>query len=129
MRSEHFQRVSWKAPATTVIALASVAALTAMVWSSVDRSQSAFAGPPNQSALSIQQRAQADDPKKVLDAGRQRDELVGEIRALRQEVAELKSLMTSGRMRANIGNFADMPLDRIQLEIDYDRLREAMRAQ
>jgi hypothetical protein len=52
---------------------------------------------------------------------------VNEIRALRTEVAELKSLLTSGRVRTNIGNFQDMPLDKIRLEIDYARLREAMK--
>ncbi len=129
MRSEHFQRAAFRAPAVVAIALVGIAGISALVWPSGDRDRGAHAGPPNQSALSIQQRSRADDPNVALDAGRQRDELVSEIRALRQEVAELKSLLTSGRVRANIGNFADMPLDRIRLDIDYDRLREAMRDQ
>lgn len=87
----------------------------------------ADAGPPAPSALSIQQNAAATATQDALDAGKQRLDLVNEIRALRTEVAELKSLLTSGRVRANIGNFADMPLDKIRLEIDYTRLRDAMK--
>ncbi|MFM7260531.1 MAG: hypothetical protein ACKO3W_07995 [bacterium] len=90
----------------------------------VDR---ADAGPPAPSALSIQQNAASSDAQDALDAGRQRLDVVNELRALRTEVAELKSLLTSGRVRANIGNFADMPLDKMRLEIDYDRLRDAMK--
>jgi hypothetical protein len=92
----------------------------------VDRAE---AGPPAPSALSIQQNAggSGSSVENALDAGKQRLDLVNEIRALRTEVAELKSLLTSGRVRTNIGNFQDMPLDKIRLEIDYARLREAIK--
>lgn len=87
----------------------------------------AEAGPPAPSALSIQQKASAPDPQDALDAGRQRLELVDEMRALRTEVAELKALLTSGRVRTNVGNFSEMPLEKIRLEIDYVKLRDAMK--
>ena len=87
----------------------------------------AEAGPPAPSALSIQQKASATEPQDALDAGRQRLELVDELRALRTEVAELKALLTSGRVRTNVGNFSEMPLEKIRLEIDYVKLRDAMK--
>lgn len=87
----------------------------------------ADAGPPAPSALSMQQKASAPDPQDALDAGRQRLELVDELRALRTEVAELKALLTSGRVRTNISNFSEMPLEKIRLELDYVKLREAMK--
>ena len=87
----------------------------------------ADAGPPAPSALSIQQKASAPDPQEALDAGRQRLELVDELRSLRTEVAELKALLTSGRVRSSISNFSEMPLEKIRLEIDYVKLREAMK--
>jgi hypothetical protein len=87
----------------------------------------AEAGPPAPSALSIQQKASAPDPQDALDAGRQRLELVEELRVLRTEVAELKALLTSGRVRTTVSNFSEMPLDKIRLEIDYMKLRDAMK--
>jgi hypothetical protein len=90
----------------------------------VDRAE---AGPPAPSALSIQQKASAPDPQDALDAGRQRLELAEELRALRTEVAELKALLTSGRVRTTVSNFSEMPLDKIRLEIDYTKLRDAMK--
>ena len=41
----------------------------------------------------------------------------------------MRSLMTSGKLRTQISNFEDMKLDQIELEIDYAKLRDAMRAQ
>ncbi|MEY2795775.1 MAG: hypothetical protein RIR10_1491 [Planctomycetota bacterium] len=107
-------------------AIAGVAAMCAVVLSGTSTNR-AEAGPPAPSALSIQQKANAPDPQDALDAGRQRLELVDEMRALRTEVAELKALLTSGRVRTNIGNFSDMPLEKIRLEIDYAQLRDAMK--
>jgi hypothetical protein len=39
----------------------------------------------------------------------------------------LKALLTSGRVRTNVGNFSEMPLEKIRLEIDYVKLRDAMK--
>lgn len=123
-RTEHPTRPNHRL-ASIAFAVAG-SAVVAFLASSFDAGR-ADAGPPAPSALSIQQNANASAVEDALDAGKQRLDLVNEIRALRTEVAELKSLLTSGRVRANIGNFADMPLDRIRLEIDYARLRDAMR--
>lgn len=121
------QRFNSNAPRFASVALALGAgvlfasALSGMI---VDRAE---AGPPAPSALSIQQKASAPDPKDALDAGRQRLELAEELRALRTEVAELKALLTSGRVRTTVSNFSEMPLDKIRLEIDYTKLRDAMK--
>lgn len=107
-------------------AVAGVAAVCIAVLSGTSTNR-AEAGPPAPSALSIQQKANAPDPQDALDAGRQRLELVDELRALRTEVAELKALLTSGRVRTNVGNFSEIPLEKIRLEIDYVKLRDAMK--
>jgi hypothetical protein len=39
----------------------------------------------------------------------------------------LKALLTSGRVRTTVSNFSEMPLDKIRLEIDYTKLRDAMK--
>lgn len=83
----------------------------------------ADAGPPP-SALNMQQNRDADDQIQALDPGRQRLETIAEIRALRDEVRELRTLLTSGRVKTEVTN-----LDRIRLEIDYARLRDAIRSE
>jgi len=84
----------------------------------------ADAGPPPPSALNMQQNRDADEQIQALDPGRQRLETIAEIRALRDEVRELRTLLTSGRMKTEVTN-----LDRIRLEIDYARLRDAIRSE
>lgn len=84
----------------------------------------ADAGPPPPSALNMQQNRDADEQIQALDPGRQRLETIAEIRALREEVRELRTLLTSGRMKTEVTN-----LDRIRLEIDYARLRDAIRSE
>lgn len=84
----------------------------------------AEAGPPAPSALNMQQNRDATDQIDALDPGRQRLEMMSELRALREEVRDLRTLMTSGRMKTEVTN-----LDRIRLEIDYARLRDAIRAE
>lgn len=123
-RTEHPTRTNHRLASIAVAAAGG--AIVALFATSFGAGR-AEAGPPAPSALSIQQNAAATATQDALDAGKQRLDLVNEIRALRTEVAELKSLLTSGRVRANIGNFADMPLDKIRLEIDYARLRDAMK--
>jgi hypothetical protein len=87
----------------------------------------ADAGPPAPSALTMQQSDIADRTSEALDSGRQRAELVNELREIRREIADLRALLTSGRVRTTIGNFNEMPVDKIKLEIDYSKLRDAMR--
>jgi len=123
-RSEHPTRTNHRLASIAVAAAGG--ALVALFAVSFDAGR-VDAGPPAPSALSIEQNSAATATQNALDAGKQRLDLINEILALRTEVAELKSLLTSGRVRANIGNFADMPLHKIRLEIDYVRLRDAMK--
>ena len=83
----------------------------------------AEAAPPP-SALNMQQDRDAENQIQALDPGQQRLAMIAEIRALRDEVRELRTLVTSGRMKTEVTN-----LDRIRLEIDYARLREAIRSE
>ncbi len=90
-------------------------------------SQHAFAGPPGSSALSIQQNENAQKLLDAFDSGKQRAELVGELRSIRQEVSDLRALVTNGKMTSRIANFDEMPLDRMKLEIDYTKLAQAVK--
>jgi len=85
--------------------------------------QRAHAGPPAPSALSIEQRA-ASGNDVLLDAGAQQAEIISQLRSLRQEVAEMKAAMLSGRVRTEVTNLNDL-----KLEIDYAKLRDASRGQ
>lgn len=84
----------------------------------------ADAGPPPPSALNMEQNRDVGSQIQALDPGQQRLAMIAEIRALRDEVRELRTLVTSGRMKTEVTN-----LDRIRLEIDYARLREAIRSE
>jgi 16S rRNA C967 or C1407 C5-methylase (RsmB/RsmF family) len=111
----------------TILVSVAAGAVLALTASALVRD--ANAGPPGPSALNMQQRAAEGNTIQAFDSGAQRLELISEIRALRQEVTDMRSLMTSGKLRTQISNFEDMKLDQIELEIDYAKLRDAMRAQ
>ncbi len=83
----------------------------------------ADAAPPP-SSRNIDNAATQAANSQALDSGEQRLELIREIRGLRTEVGELKALLISGRMQTEIAN-----ADEIKLEIDYAKLRDAMRGQ
>ncbi len=92
-------------------------------------SQRAGATPPPPSAFnngtpssSNNQSSSANAASQALDSGRQREEMVAELRALRQEVSQLTTAVTSGRMRTEVSNLGEL-----KLQIDYAKLREAAR--
>ncbi len=76
--------------------------------------------PPGPSAAN--RGATADDMTRALDSGNQRAEMVSELRALRGDVAELKAIISGGRMRTEVTNLSE-------LRIDYAKLRDAARGQ
>ncbi len=82
----------------------------------------AYAGPPSQSALSIQQNQESQKMLDAMDSGKQRLELVNELKLLRQEVAGIRALVTSGVMATRIANF-----DEMKFEIDYAKLAQAVK--
>lgn len=85
-------------------------------------SRGAFAEPPRPSALNLQRGGSAGDPAELLDAGAQRLSMIAELKALRSEVSDLRAMLSSGRVKVEVSNLGEA-----RLEIDYDRLREAMR--
>jgi hypothetical protein len=92
-------------------------------------SQRAGATPPPPSAFNNgtpssynNQSNSANAASQALDSGRQREEMVAELRALRQEVSQLTTAVTSGRMRTEVSNLGEL-----KLQIDYAKLREAAR--
>lgn len=91
--------------------------------------RTAEAGPPAQSALTIQKRAESeqDGIVRALDAGQQREQLIEEVRALRLEVASLKEILSSAPLRVEVSNFRDLKQKEPKLEIDYAKLRDAVR--
>ncbi len=111
----------------TILVSVTAGAVLALAASAFVRD--AKAGPPAPSALTIQQRAADANTVQAFDSGAQRLELVNEIRALRQEVSDMRSMMSSGKLSTQISNFDELKLDSIHLEIDYAKLRDAMRAQ
>jgi hypothetical protein len=110
-------------------AVAALSAWTLWSYGAASMARRAEAGPPAPSALTIQKRQEsaANDPLRVLDPGLQRDELLSEVKALRTDVATLKDLLRSGQMRAEVSNLADLKPKEVKLEIDYAKLREALR--
>lgn len=114
-----------------IVALAGVAAFLCAwtLWSRGDVSplRSADAGPPAPSALNMQKQQENEDRTRALDSGVQREQLIAEVKQLRYEVAGLKDLLKSGQLRAEVTNFGDLKLDEIKLEIDYAKLRDAIR--
>jgi hypothetical protein len=114
-----------------VVALAGVAAFLCAwtLWSrgSASMARSADAGPPAPSALNMQKQQENEDRARALDSGVQREQLISEIKQIRYEVAGLKELLKSGQLRAEVANFGDLKFDDIKLEIDYAKLRDAIR--
>jgi hypothetical protein len=84
--------------------------------------QAAFAEPPRPSALNLQRGGSPGDPAELLDAGAQRIAMIAELKAMRSEVADLRAMLSSGRVKVEVSNLGDA-----KLEIDYARLRDAMR--
>lgn len=82
--------------------------------------QHAEAAPPPVSALNLSRST--GDAGTALDAGSQRADMVNELRAMRQEISDLKAFITSGGMRTEVTNLGD-----IKLQIDYAQLRDAAR--
>lgn len=82
--------------------------------------QHAEAAPPPVSAANLARPS--SDAATALDSGSQRAEMVNELRAMRQELSELKSLIAGGGVRAQVTNLGD-----IKLQIDYAQLRDAAR--
>lgn len=122
---------SGHASSRPVVALAGIAAFLCawMLWSrgTASMARSADAGPPPASALNIQKQQENEDRARALDSGVQREQLLSEVKQLRVEIAGLKDLMRSGQLRAEVTNFGDLKLEEIKLEIDYAKLREAIR--
>lgn len=65
----------------------------------------AEAAPPPASALN---KGSAGDAVQAFDAGSQRAEMTNELRAMRQEMAEMRALLSSGRIRAEIANMGEL---------------------
>lgn len=83
----------------------------------------AQAGPPAPSSRTLAQRATDEADIRPFDAGEQRLETIAEIRALREEVKQLRELLVGGRVQVGIAN-----PDELKLEIDYAKLRDALKA-
>jgi hypothetical protein len=88
--------------------------------------RSATAGPPA-SALNMQKQQANDERALALDSGVQREQLITEIRQLRYEVAGIKDLIKSGQIRMEVSNLGDLKRGDMKLEIDYAKLRDALR--
>jgi hypothetical protein len=113
-----------------VLAIACVTAFLCAwtLWSQGTGSlaRSATAGPPA-SALNIQKQQANDERALALDSGVQREQLITEIRQLRYEVAGIKDLIKSGQIRMEVSNLGDLKRGDMKLEIDYAKLRDALR--
>jgi hypothetical protein len=118
-----------------VLAIACVTAFLCAwtLWSQGTGSlaRSATAGPPA-SALNIQKQQANDERALALDSGVQREQLITEIRQLRYEVAGIKDLIKSGQIRMEVSNLGDLKREDLKredlkLEIDYAKLRDALR--
>jgi hypothetical protein len=123
-----------------VLAIACVTAFLCAwtIWSQGTGSmtRSATAGPPS-SALNMQKEQANEERALALDSGVQREQLIAEIRQLRNEVASIKDLIKSGQIRMEVSNLGDLKRETLKredlkredlkLEIDYDKLRDALR--
>lgn len=75
--------------------------LAALVWTNVSD------GPSRAEAAPL--LPQADEVQGgVPNAGAQRERMISEIRALREDVRALEQAMSSGRVKVNVGNFAEL---------------------
>jgi hypothetical protein len=97
--------------AGTLLPLAAIVLLAAAwgFWSRGDATfaRGAVAGPPA-SALNIEKRAANEEALRALDPGRQREELLVEIRALRGEVVLLRDEIRGGRLKVEVTNLAEL---------------------
>jgi hypothetical protein len=123
-----------------VVAIAGVTAFLCAwtLWSQGTGSmtRNATAGPPA-SALNMQKEQANEERALALDSGVQREQLIAEIRQLRFEVASIKDLIKSGQIRMEVSNLGDLKRETLKreelkredlkLEIDYDKLRDALR--
>jgi hypothetical protein len=89
-------------------------------------------GRPPSSALNMQKEQANEERALALDSGVQREQLIAEIRQLRNEVASIKDLIKSGQIRMEVSNLGELKRETLKredlkLEIDYDKLRDALR--
>lgn len=114
-----------------VVALAAVAAFVCAwtLWSrgTASMARSADAIPPEPSARNIERQDQNTDRTRALDSGVQREQLLSEIKQLRFEVSGLKDLLRSGQLRSEVTNLSDIKPADIKIDIDYAKLRDALR--
>ncbi|MFZ9913969.1 MAG: hypothetical protein ACO3IB_01335 [Phycisphaerales bacterium] len=83
----------------------------------------AHAGPPEQGSLDKDRAAAKSGQAAPFDPAARELELLAEVRAIRSEVAALRELMRSGNAKVSIANANELKLD-----IDYKKMRDAMRA-
>ncbi|MCE2881917.1 MAG: hypothetical protein LW636_06115 [Planctomycetaceae bacterium] len=83
----------------------------------------AQASPPAQSSLDKDRAAAKSGQGDPFDPAARQLELLAEVRAIRTEVAALRELMRSGSAKVSIAN-----ADELKLDIDYKKMRDAMRA-
>lgn len=114
-----------------VVGLAAVAAFACAwtLWSrgTASMARSADAGPPPTSALNLQKQEREAERARALDSGVQREQLIDEIKRLRYEVTGLQELLRSGQLRSEVTNLSDVRPPEIKLDIDYAKLRDALR--
>jgi len=84
----------------------------------------AHAGPPEQSSLDKDRAAAKSGQADPFDPAARELELLAEVRTIRGEVAAIREMIRSGGAKVSIAN-----MDEVKLEIDYKKLRDAMRAQ
>ncbi len=60
----------------------------------------------------------------VPNAGLQRLQIINEIKGLRSEIQRIDAALSSGKMKINVGNLSE-----IKLEVDYARLKDALKQQ
>ncbi|MFO0828113.1 MAG: hypothetical protein U0572_08180 [Phycisphaerales bacterium] len=89
--------------------------LAALVWSN-------FAGGPSVAVALPQSSSQDANEGGVPNAGLQRLQTLNEIKALRSDFEKFAAAVTGGKLKVNVGNLSE-----IKLDIDYVRLKEAMK--
>lgn len=88
------------------------------------------APPPSSRNIETARAAeQTQQQGAAIDPAQQRVDMTNELRALRTEVSELKAMLSSGRVKTEITNLDEIEFKGVKLEIDYAKLRDAMRAQ
>lgn len=84
----------------------------------------AEAAPPEQSSLDKDRAAGKAGQADPFDPAARQIEMLAEIKAIRAEVAALRDMMRSGSAKVSISN-----ADEIKVDLDYKKLRDAMRSQ